>query len=352
MKQVPHIVAGLFLCGLPFSAGSAAERHESGFNHLCVRSLEGQFEKQGGLSTGDLARTVSFVDCEGVTRRLVLNGESEEISPWSGAEETDGEPADILSDGILTHSLETERMAWLTGPTRRYDHAILGDAIEASGLAVSNDVGETARLELDDASVFEDRRVRVLDLNGDGDDEFVVIRSYLNGGAALAVYGLESGVIVPLGETAAIGLSHRWLNPAGAADFDGDGVIEIAYVETPHIGGTLRFVSLTSDGLIEEQSLYGFSNHAIGSRELDMATVLDWNADGLLDLALPDAGRNRLQIVSLAGGKAKIIASLPEDGSKYAGRITTAVVASDLDGDNKPELLYGLNDGTLILAKP
>ena len=43
-----------------------------------------------------------------------------------------------------------------------------------------------------------------------------------------------------IAESDPIGLSHRWLNPVGAADFDGDGKMEIAVVITPHIGGTLK----------------------------------------------------------------------------------------------------------------
>jgi hypothetical protein len=36
--------------------------------------------------------------------------------------------------------------AWLTRPTKRYDHAILGDAIEAGGLAVKTRDGKTLEL--------------------------------------------------------------------------------------------------------------------------------------------------------------------------------------------------------------
>jgi hypothetical protein len=31
----------------------------------------------------------------------------------------------------------------------------------------------------------------------------------------------------------------RRLNPVGFGDFDGDGAMEVAYVQTPHIGGIL-----------------------------------------------------------------------------------------------------------------
>jgi hypothetical protein len=46
--------------------------------------------------------------------------------------------------------------AWLTRPTKRYDHAILGDAIEAGGLAVKTRDGKT--LELGPAAGVRVRR--------------------------------------------------------------------------------------------------------------------------------------------------------------------------------------------------
>lgn len=348
------LIAATLLGCLPMGAAFAATVIEVSQEGLCVTNLQGEGNLPGGIANGQLADKISVLLCDGSSGQLQLAGERpgvidivEDAVPLP-----DVEPVHKLPDGAVTRGQNLVRSAWLTGPTTRYAHAILGDAIEASGFALVSDQGEEAQFELGPDRVFEDLRVRLVDLNGDSKDELVVIQSYLDSGAALTVYGFEKGEVLAKGETPAIGLANRWLNPAGVADFDGDGDTEIAYVETPHIGGTLRFISLTSEGLVEERALEGFSNHAIGSRELDMAAVIDWNGDGVLDLALPDASRSRLQIVSAAGGKARVIASLPEDGSRHKARITTAVVASDLDSDGAAELFYGLSDGTLILAKP
>lgn len=346
------LVAATIIGGLPVGGVFAAETIEIATEHLCVASLEGKGSLPGGIANGKLADRISVTLCDGSSGQLVFAGAKPQVVNIlkDAVPVPRVEPVHKLPDGEITPGQDRIGTVWLSGPTRRYNHAILGDDIEASGLALQFRDGGRASFELGPESVFEDLRVRVIDLNGDKQDELLVIRSYLEGGAALAVYGLEEEAIVQLGETTAIGLSHRWLNPAGAADFDGDGDIEIAYVETPHIGGMLRFISLTPKGVLEEQALHGFSNHAIGSRELDMAAVIDWNGDGILDLAVPDASRSRLQIVSAADGKAKVIASLPADG-RHAARITTAVVASDLERDGVPELAYGLSDGTLILIK-
>lgn len=346
-------LAATLLCGVSAGPSAAADALRLSGDQVCVSGLEGEGHLTSGIATGPLAEKLALQLCDGSAARLILlDGRPqltdvvENPSPVPGVE-----PVHMVPDGDVTFGKRGIRSAWLTGPTRRYAHAVLGDAVEGSGFGLVTESGAELQFELGLESVFEDLRVRLIDLNGDGQDEAVVIRSYLEAGAALAVYGLDAGRIVALGETPAIGIPNRWLNPAGAADFDGDGVIEIAYVETPHIGGMLRFFSLTPEGLVQEQALQGFSNHAIGSRELDMAAVIDWNDDGVPDLALPDASRSRLQIVSLAGGAARVIAHLPEDGGRHSARITTAVLASDLDGDGAPELLYGLSDGSLIISR-
>ncbi|TQV82119.1 FG-GAP repeat domain-containing protein [Denitrobaculum tricleocarpae] len=352
--KLRRLLTALVLSGLPVGTLWAADIIEISRDDICVSDLKGEGHLSGGIPTGGIAETVSMILCDGSAARLTLvNGKPELSDVVQNAVPVPRvEPVKMLPDSEITYGENDIRSAWLTGPTRRYAHAILGDAIEATGIAVISLMGEEILFEVGPESVFEDLRVRLVDLNGDDKDELIVIRSYLDAGAALAVYGLVNGKIAPMGETPAIGVSNRWLNPAGAADFDGDGDIEIAYVETPHIGGTLRFFSLKPEGLVEEEALQGFSNHAIGSRELDLGAVVDWNRDGVLDLAIPDASRSRLQVVSLAAGEAKVLASLPQDGGRHSARITTAVIVSDLDGDGMPELFYGLSDGSLVMMKP
>ena len=92
-----------------------------------------------------------------------------------------------------------------------------------------------------------------------------------------------------ISQVPAIGRANRWLNPVGAGDFDGDGVVEIAYVEMPHIGGALRLFEYRDCRLHEDHAAPGFSNHAIGSRVQDQSTIHDWTGDGVPDMAVPDA---------------------------------------------------------------
>ena len=61
-----------------------------------------------------------------------------------------------------------------------------------------------------------------------------------------------------------IGTPFRWLAPAAIADLNGDGVTDIAYVETPHLGKVLRVWSWAAGGLTEIAQLRGVTSHRIG----------------------------------------------------------------------------------------
>ena len=88
----------------------------------------------------------------------------------------------------------------------------------------------------------------------------MVIETDMAAGAALAMYGV-SGKIA---ETPHIGQSNRWLAPLGAADLDGDGHVEIAYIDRPHLAKTLRVWRFHDGKLVPVADLPGLTNHRIG----------------------------------------------------------------------------------------
>lgn len=252
-------------------------------------------------------------------------------------------PKGSLPDGEITQFAPHVRAAYLIRATRRYGHAILGDAIEAGGFRVVRPGGGVAEFVLGADSVFEDLRVRLADVTGDGRPEALLVRSYLDRGAALVVFRIGAKRITHLAETPPIGLAHRWLNPVGVADFDGDGQAEIALVVTPHIGGTLKLYRLKDRNLVEIASRHGFSNHRIGSRVLDLSAVLDFNGDGVADIAVPDASRRRLMVVTFAGGRYRVLG-----GTKSGSEIVTALRLVDANGDGRRDLVYGLAGGRVV----
>jgi len=145
-------------------------------------------------------------------------------------------------------------------PTDRYDHAVLGDAMEWGGLDLTTASGQVLRVTLPESRVFEDVTTRLADLDGDGDREVIVVETDIARGAMLAVYDASGRVAA----TAPFGETHRWLAPAGIADLDGDGRIEIAYVDRPHLARELVVVRLEGAELIELARLAGLTNHCIG----------------------------------------------------------------------------------------
>jgi hypothetical protein len=250
---------------------------------------------------------------------------------------------DVLPDGHIASAARGDiAKAWYIQPTSRYRHAILGDAIEAGGLKVRLRNGKEAELSLPKNRVFEDRTPRLMDLDGDGKNEVITLLSSNSGGAAIAVYGIKAGKVTLLDQTPFIGLSNRWRNIAGIADYNADGALEIAEVVTPHIGGTLRFWSWRSKRLNPAGSSKYFSNHAIGAREQRLSTTADFNGDGRPDLAVPGGSRQSLHLMGFVGANRKLetIASV-----QLPTAIGSAILSKTSNG--KTTITVKLRDGSI-----
>ena len=145
-------------------------------------------------------------------------------------------------------------------PTTRYAHGVLGDAVEWGALRLDLSDGRRVKITLPDTLVFEDTAPRLADLDGDGGPEVIVVEAALDRGARLAVYD-QTGRITA---TPHIGRANRWLAPVGAADLDGEGAVEIAYIDRPHLAKTLRVWRYRDRRLVHVADAPGLTNHRIG----------------------------------------------------------------------------------------
>lgn len=219
---------------------------------------------------------------------------SPEVVPEAGES-----PPDLLPQSEVAHGAGPIVQAWLSTPTDRYAHGVLGDGLEASSLVIVTTGEQALRVDLPADMVFEDLAPRIVDVDGDGLHESVLtVRSGLDTGAALVVLRVREGTVsVTAGE--ALGQPNRWLNPIGVADLDADGRQEIAVVETPHIGGTLRIYRWQDTGLQPLASDRGYSNHVLGSSILALHAISDLIGDDRPEILLPGAERTTLKLVGL-----------------------------------------------------
>lgn len=150
-------------------------------------------------------------------------------------------------------------------PTTRYDHGVLGDAVEWGALTITVRDGTSSRehtIRLPKSRVFEDVAPRLVDLDRDGSPEVLVVETDLARGARLSAW--QPGAAAPFAATPFIGQRHRWLAPLGGADLDGDGFVEVAYVDRPHLAKVLRVWRYRDGAFREVAAAEGLTNHRIG----------------------------------------------------------------------------------------
>jgi len=192
--------------------------------------------------------------------------------------------------------------ATLIDPTDRYDHDILGSLPDWGGLVIKvNTCLECAGfifadvvVTLPKTRVFEDVEARVADLDGDGRSEVIVVETDMARGATLAIYDATG----KRASTKPVGQTHRWLAPAGIGDFDGDGRVEIAYVDRPHLAKELVFLRYADGTLTEIARAPGFANHRIGQEVISGGTL---RCDGQDRLIVASGDWSRRLTVRLDG---------------------------------------------------
>jgi hypothetical protein len=181
-------------------------------------------------------------------------------------------------------------------PTQRYQHGVFGETEEWGDLAFGLSDGQTMILRLPETRVFEDIAPRLVDVDGDGAPEMSVVETDLSLGARLAIYD-EAGFVAA---TPFIGQTHRWLAPIGVADLDGDGLVELAYIDRPHLARLLRVWRFQDGTLVEVAQAEGLTNHRLGDPAIS-GGLRDCGAGP--EMITADARWSRLVASRLVGGR-------------------------------------------------
>lgn len=240
---------------------------------------------------------------------------------------------------------EKGRILVLNKPTDRYGHGVLGDRVEAAGIAVL-ETQPNARLvrqiDIYEPAVVEGITPFWTDLNADGEREIIVTHSDASQGAGLVVYN-QDGAIIAAGSS--IGMGNRWRNQLGAAQFDTGGEIEIVDVRTPHLTGVVEFFNWDENELKTAAELPGYTSHVIGTRNLDMGLIGDFDGDGVNEVLLPNQERTELAAVFRMEMGAVQDWSIPLDG------VLSSNLAAVTMPDNRIILAAGLESGILRIWK-
>lgn len=212
-----------------------------------------------------------------------------------------------LPEARIAIATDSTVLAQYINPTTKYTHAILGDNLEAEGLLVYHRE-KYLLLNLPESYVFEDIVPRLVDVTADGTPEIICIRTHLNRGAGLVIYQIAADTLLEYAYVAEIGRSSRWLNPAAVYDLDANGVLDIAWVQTPHIGGILKIAEIVPGELIPAAEFNGVSNHGLSQRNQCLSGLIE--VDGKVQLLVPSQVRDRVRFLTYENGEISVASDL------------------------------------------
>lgn len=180
----------------------------------------------------------------------------------------------LMPEKVTTSTSDSLWLATYINPTERYQHAVLGDRIEAGAVVLYHDDAYYEYYLPSDA-VFEDIAPRLIEVTGDSIPEVLCIRSEVSAGAGLVIYQVQGPVLKEYAFVAPIGTPNRWLNVVAVKDLDQNGTIELAWIQTPHIGGILKVAEIEAGEMTVLDEYSGVSNHGLGERNLCLSALVE-----------------------------------------------------------------------------
>ncbi|MDK1082212.1 MAG: hypothetical protein QGD88_12150 [Anaerolineae bacterium] len=319
--DIPLAGKPVWIAGLPFENGSAWAVtledgstqaflvNEAGYTPLAISpksyspempltiySMEGQLF---GLSAPgqDGSPYSAPILIDGPIPKIIYIAINGDLVIWSDGQGT-RLPVDALPDSQILYDGQ-DKLLFLSKPTDRYGHAVLGDGLEAAGITLV-DISAAPKIlntiSIPEPDVIEGIYPIWSDIDADGEREIIVTLSNVREGARIAVFR-EDGSL--LAEGPAIGTGFRWRHQLLVAPFGNSQENLLAVVRTPHIGGVVEFYRLIGDKLEIVSEVSGISTHTIGSRNLYTALAGDFDSDGQIELLAPDQAQKRLMLVGL-----------------------------------------------------
>lgn len=169
--------------------------------------------------------------------------------------------------------------------------------------------------------------VTVGDFNGDGDDEFAIVRNF---DGTLYSYDYVGGQIVTLAYNTNAGAGSQWADLA-AGDVDGDGKDEIVAIRNSD--GKAFVLKYSGGQLVTVASTGQLNNPAMQWAGIDCG---DFNGNGFDEIVAVRNSNGNFYIARIENGKfrLKIVHSAPGPASQWTG-----VTAGDFDGDGIDEFL-------------
>lgn len=300
-----------------------------------LKSEDGALELvSAGGDASDLTHPMPLAEGEG----LLVIGEGGELYVRRGGEtEAVPDAPEALPDARAVRSSSGE-IAVLTGPTDRYEHAVLGDGVEANTLTVLRPASDGLRVresfEAASGGVFE--AISPMWLEREGEELLAVTESVRERGARISVY-TPDGQLVASGPF--IGEAMKWRHLTAAAPFGDE--TGLAATLTPHIGGVAEFYEFGGGGLEIVARAPGHATHRLGSRNLDTALAGNLDGDGRTELLAPDPSYTTLSGIERSSDGAREEWSVP-----VGGEISTNLAAAT-GADGNAVIAAGRADGVL-----